>query len=47
MYNLILAVGGHSFHAIYERYKKRWIIERTIGWLQYFRRLVVRYERSD
>jgi transposase len=28
------------------RYKHRWIIERTTSWLQHFRRLVVRYERS-
>ncbi len=27
------------------RYKHRWIVERTIAWLQNFRRLVVRYER--
>ena len=27
------------------RYKRRWKIERTIGWLGNFRRLVVRYER--
>ncbi len=26
------------------RYRKRWIIERTIGWIQAFRRLVTRYE---
>lgn len=26
------------------RYRKRWIVERTIGWLQAFRRLVTRYE---
>jgi transposase len=26
------------------RYRKRWIIERTIAWLQSFRRLVTRYE---
>jgi transposase len=26
------------------RYRRRWIIERTIGWLQSFRRLVTRYE---
>ncbi len=26
-------------------YKRRWTVERTIGWLQNFRRLVVRYER--
>jgi transposase len=28
------------------RYKRRWIVERTIGWLVNFRRLVVRYDRS-
>ena len=28
------------------RYKKRWIVERTIAWLGNFRRLVVRYDRS-
>jgi transposase len=28
------------------RYKRRWIIERTIAWLANFRRLVVRYERK-
>jgi len=28
------------------RYRRRWIIERTNAWLQNFRRLVVRYERS-
>jgi transposase len=28
------------------RYKRRWIIERTIAWLGNFRRLVVRYDRS-
>lgn len=26
------------------RYRKRWIVERTISWLQAFRRLVTRYE---
>lgn len=26
------------------RYKRRWTIERTISWLQNFRRLVTRYE---
>ena len=29
------------------RYKRRWIIERTNSWLQTFRKLVVRYERSS
>ena len=28
------------------RYRHRWIVERTIGWLGNFRRLVVRYDRS-
>jgi transposase len=28
------------------RYRRRWIVERTTAWLQNFRRLVVRYERS-
>ena len=28
------------------RYARRWIVERTNAWLQNFRRLVVRYERS-
>jgi len=28
------------------RYKKRWIVERSIAWLGNFRRLVVRYDRS-
>ena len=27
------------------RYRRRWKIERSIGWLQNFRRLAVRYER--
>jgi transposase len=26
------------------RYRRRWIIERTIAWLHHFRRLVTRYE---
>jgi transposase len=26
------------------RYRKRWIVERTISWLQSFKRLVTRYE---
>ena len=29
------------------RYRRRWIIERTNSWLQTFRKLVVRYERSS
>jgi transposase len=31
---------------VLRRYKNRWIVERTISWLQNFRRLVVRYERK-
>ncbi len=27
------------------RYRRRWIIERTIAWLGYFRRLTVRWDR--
>jgi transposase len=27
------------------RYRQRWIVERTIGWLGNFRRLTVRYDR--
>ncbi len=30
-----------------KRYSNRWIIERTNAWIQNFRRLVVRYERSS
>jgi transposase len=29
------------------RYKRRWIIERSNSWSQNFRRLTVRYERSE
>lgn len=28
------------------RYKRRWTVERTIGWLQHYRRLCIRWERS-
>jgi len=28
------------------RYRKRWMIERTIAWLQNFRRVVVRWDRT-
>jgi transposase len=27
------------------RYRRRWIVERTIGWIGNFRRLTVRYDR--
>lgn len=32
---------------VLRRYRHRWKIERTIAWLGNFRRLVVRYDRSD
>ena len=28
------------------RYKRRWLVERTIGWLQHYRRLCIRWEKS-
>ena len=28
------------------RYKRRWTVERTISWIQHFRRLCIRWERS-
>jgi transposase len=39
-------VATHQDGRRLRRYKRRWIIERTNSWLQNFRRLVVRYERS-
>jgi len=39
-------VATHQDGRKLRRYKRRWIIERTNSWLQSFRRLVVRYERS-
>ena len=39
-------VATHQDGRKLRRYKHRWIIERTNSWLQNFRRLVVRYERS-
>ena len=36
----------HQDGRILRRFKRRWIIERTNAWLQNFRRLYVRYERS-
>ena len=29
------------------RYKRRWTVERTIGWLQNYRRLCIRWEKSS
>jgi len=41
------AVATHQDGRKMRRYKRRWIIERSNSWLQAFRRLVVRYERSE
>jgi transposase len=40
-------VATHQDGRKRRRYKRRWIIERSNSWLQTFRRLVVRYERSE
>ena len=40
-------VATHQGGRELRRYKRRWIIERTNSWLQTFRQLVVRYERSS
>jgi transposase len=40
-------VATHQDGRKLRRYKRRWIIERSNSWLQTFRRLVVRYERSE
>jgi len=37
-------VATHQDGRKLRRYKRRWLIERSIAWLQNFRRLVVRYE---
>jgi transposase len=39
-------VATHQDGRHLRRYKRRWIVERTNAWIQNFRRLVVRYERS-
>ena len=39
-------VATHQDGRKMRRYKRRWIIERSNSWLQHFRKLVVRYERS-
>ena len=39
-------VATHQDGRKLRRYQHRWIIERTNSWLQNFRRLTVRYERS-
>jgi transposase len=40
-------VATHQDGRKLRRYKRRWIIERSNSWLQTYRRLVVRYERSE
>jgi transposase len=40
-------VATHQDGRKLRRYKRRWIIERSNSWLQTFRRLVTRYERSE
>ncbi len=32
---------------IVEYYKTRWIVERTISWLSWYRRIITRWERND
>jgi transposase len=39
-------VATHQDGRKMRRYRHRWIIERSNAWLQNFRKLVVRYERS-
>ena len=39
-------IATHQDGRALRRYQRRWIIERTNAWLQNYRRLVVRYERS-
>jgi transposase len=42
-----LLVGDRGYDSDpLRRYRRRWIVERTFAWLGYFRRLVVRYDRS-
>jgi len=37
-------VATHQDGRKLRRYKRRWIVERTIGWLGWFRRLLVRWD---
>ena len=39
-------VATHQDGRVLRRYRRRWIVERTIGWLQNFRRLTTRWDRS-
>ena len=38
-------VATHQDGRRLRRYRRRWIIERTISWIGYFRRLTVRWDR--
>ena len=40
-------VATHQDGRTLRRYRRRWIVERTISWLQNFRRLVMRWDRSS
>jgi hypothetical protein len=40
----ICRIAGAAFDRPLRRYRKRWIVERTIAWPQSFMRLVPRYE---
>jgi len=39
-------VATHQAGRVLRRYRHRWIVERTIGGLQNFRRLTTRWDRS-
>ena len=39
-------VATHQDGRVLRRYRRRWIVERTISWLQNFRRLTTRWDRS-
>ena len=39
-------VATHQDGRVLRRDRRRWIVERTIGWLQNFRRLTTRWDRS-
>jgi len=39
-------VATHQDGRMLRRYRHRWIIERTISWVQTFRRVTTRWDRS-
>jgi transposase len=39
-------VATHQDGRVLRRYRRRWMVERTISWLQNFRRLTTRWDRS-